>query len=225
MQTFSEENYLKAIWKLAGPEGDPVSTNAIAGAVQTKAASVTDMLKKLSEKKLIDYVPYKGVSLTKSGFRSATEVVRKHRLWEVFLVDKLGFGWDEVHEIAEQLEHIRSEALTEKLDRFLGFPKADPHGDPIPDKSGKMPEEPGFALALAGLNKTVIVTGVADHSSAFLRFLDASNIRLGNPVTVSAITDYDQSMTIRLKGKRSLHISRDVAQHILVRFSTKKSGK
>lgn len=222
MRTFSEENYLKAIWKLIGPEEEPVSTNAIAAAVQTKAASVTDMLKKLSDKKLIDYTPYKGVSLTKEGQRAAAEVVRKHRLWEVFLVEQLGFGWDEVHDIAEQLEHIQSEALTEKLDRFLGFPKVDPHGDPIPDKSGKIAGEPGFALALAGQLKTVVVTGVSDHSSSFLRFLDSNNIRLGDTILIREITEYDQSMTIQLKSKKLLHISHEVSRNILVRNNTKR---
>lgn len=221
MQTLSEENYLKAIWKLIGVSGGTVNTNAIAASVNTRAASVTDMLKKLSDKNLIDYVPYKGVSLTKKGKQAAMDVVRKHRLWEVFLVEKLGFGWDQVHDIAEQLEHIRSEALIEKLDRFLGFPKTDPHGDPIPDKHGRIHEPAGTPLAGMSEQKQVIVTGVADHSSAFLQFLDRNNIRLGTRLQVQSVTDYDRSLDISISGKK-LHISHEVARNILVKKSAAK---
>ena len=221
MQTLSEENYLKAIWKLVGVSGGTVNTNAIAASVNTRAASVTDMLKKLSDKSLIDYVPYKGVSLTKKGKQAAMDVVRKHRLWEVFLVEKLGFGWDEVHDIAEQLEHIHSEELIEKLDRFLGFPKTDPHGDPIPDKHGRIQEPAGTPLAGMAEQKHIIVTGVADHSSAFLQFLDRNNIRLGSKLVIHEVTEYDRSLDLSINGKK-LHISHDVARNILVKKSAPK---
>jgi DtxR family transcriptional regulator, Mn-dependent transcriptional regulator len=222
MPTLSEENYLKAIWKLVGTSDDPVSTNAIAAAVNTRAASVTDMLKKLSDRKLIDYTPYRGVTLTRSGKRQAAEIVRKHRLWEVFLVEKLEFGWDEVHEIAEQLEHIRSEELTEKLDRFLSYPKVDPHGDPIPDRTGKLPARQMLALSDLSAGKSGIITGVADHTSAFLQFLDENGLRPGNSVTVKSTTTYDRSMDITINNKKTMHISHDVAQNILVRKNTRK---
>ena len=138
--TFSEENYLKTIYHLTIISDSEISTNAIAEKMETKASSVTDMLKKLAEKDLVDYKKYQGVSLTEKGKLSAKMIVRKHRLWEVFLVEKLDFSWDEVHDIAEQLEHIKSEKLINKLDDFLGNPTEDPHGDPIPDKNGKLPK-------------------------------------------------------------------------------------
>jgi DtxR family Mn-dependent transcriptional regulator len=217
MQTFSEENYLKAIWKLIEHSGENVSTNAIAASVNTRAASVTDMLKKLADKKLISYQPYKGVSLSTKGRRIAIEVVRKHRLWEVFLVEQLGYKWDEVHDIAEQLEHIRSVSLTEKLDKFLGFPKVDPHGDPIPDKTGKFSEQQQLPLSQLETGKKAIMTGVADHSTLFLRFLDKHQIQLGDTIETREKTDYDLSMEISVNRKKSFHISNEVAKNILVR--------
>src|SRR5680860_794131 len=136
MLTFSEENYLKAIFHLERTHPNGVSTNALAKEMETKASSVTDMIKKLSEKNLINYKKYKGFKLSHFGMKTAIAIIRKHRLWEVFLVEKLNFSWDEVHEVAEQLENIKSEQLIRELDRFLGFPKRDPHGDPIPDAEG-----------------------------------------------------------------------------------------
>lgn len=217
MQTRSEENYLKAIWKLVEEYGDAVSTNAIAAEVNTKAASVTDMLKKLAAQKLIDYTPYQGVTLTKTGRQTAAAIVRKHRLWEVFLVEKLGFGWDQVHDIAEQLEHIGSTELTERLDKFLGFPKNDPHGDPIPDKTGKLPGQQSIPLNHLPVNKPAQVTGVGDHSASFLQFLDKNGIRPGSSIRIKEITEYDHSMQISIDGKKNIHISKQVAQNILVK--------
>lgn len=215
-QTHSEENYLKAIWKLVEHSGENVSTNAIAASVNTKAASVTDMLKKLADKKLISYERYKGVTLTAKGKRVAVEVVRKHRLWEVFLVDQLKFKWDEVHDIAEQLEHIQSNALTEKLDKFLGFPKVDPHGDPIPDKDGKISDRHQVPLSQLEAGKKGIMTGVADHSALFLQFLDKKEIKLGDTIELKEKTDYDQSMVIGVNKKKTIQISNEVAKNILV---------
>ncbi|MCX6311737.1 MAG: metal-dependent transcriptional regulator [Bacteroidetes bacterium] len=219
MQTHSEENYLKAIWKLVEHSGENVNTNAIAALVHTRAASVTDMMKKLSDKKLISYQPYKGVSLTAKGERVAIEVVRKHRLWEVFLVEQLGYKWDEVHDIAEQLEHIRSSTLTEKLDKFLGFPKVDPHGDLIPDKSGKISKQQQIPLAQLESGNKAIMTGVADHSTLFLRFLDKHKIHLGDTIETKEKTTYDSSMEISVNRKKNIHISNEVAKNILVRKS------
>lgn len=215
-QTHSEENYLKAIWKLLGNSAKTVSTNDIAASVKTKAASVTDMLKKLSDKKLISYQPYKGVTLTAKGKRVAIEVVRKHRLWEVFLVEQLDFKWDEVHDIAEQLEHIQSEALTEKLDKFLGFPRVDPHGDPIPDKTGKFSDQQQIPLSKLEKGKKGVMTGVADHSSLFLQFLDKKEIHLGDTIECLDIIEYDQSMLITVNRKKNIQVSNDVAKNILL---------
>jgi DtxR family Mn-dependent transcriptional regulator len=217
MKTLShaEENYLKAIWKLVGNRDEQVSTNAIAALVNTRAASVTDMLKKLADKKFILYKPYRGVRLSAKGMSVAAEVVRKHRLWEVFLVKQLGYKWDEVHEIAEQLEHIRSETLTDKLDQFLGYPKTDPHGDPIPDKSGKIRGRQSVSLSSLRKNEKGIMTGVADDDSKLLHFLDAHHIHLGSTITVAFIHEYDLSMEIVL-NKNKIVVSEMIADHILV---------
>src|SRR5580693_6558937 len=137
MNTFTEENYLKAIYHLS-LQSESVSTNQIAASLNTKAASVTDMLKKLADKELINYTKYQGVTLTPQGEKIAVSIIRKHRLWEYFLVEKLNFKWDEVHDVAEELEHISSKELADRLDQFMGYPKYDPHGDPIPDSNGKL---------------------------------------------------------------------------------------
>ncbi len=217
MQTHSEENYLKAIWKIVQQSGESVTTNEIAAQVNTRAASVTDMLIKLSDKKLINYKPYQGVMLTREGKRVAVEVVRKHRLWEYFLVEQLKFKWDEVHDIAEQLEHIHSPSLIEKLDHFLGYPKVDPHGDPIPDRTGKISGAHNIPLSKLGKAKKGIMTGVGDHSVAFLRFLDKNNIQLGHSIEIKKITDYDHSLEISVNRKKNIHISNEVAKNILVK--------
>lgn len=214
MQSYTEENYLKIIYHLS-EISHPVQTNAIAERIQTKAASVTDMLKKLSEKGLVDYVKYQGVTLTEKGKLTAINIVRKHRLWEVFLVEKLAFKWDEVHEVAEELEHINSTLLIERLDEFLDFPKVDPHGDPIPDKNGKFAD-----LAFVKLNKLKIgekgtITGVSEHSSPFLKHLEKLGLTLGKKIQVTEITDFDGSVELLVNGN-SLSISREVAKHILI---------
>lgn len=216
MQTLSEENYLKAIWKLVENSGVAVSTNEIAASVQTSPASVTDMLKKLADKKLISYQRYRGVTLSVKGRSVAIEVVRKHRLWEVFLVQQLGFKWDEVHDIAEQLEHIRSNELTEKLDKYLGFPKTDPHGDPIPDKTGKISELHQIPLSKLEKGKKGIMTGVADHSTQFLQLLDKHGIHLGDSIEIKETTAYDLSIAIAVNKKKTIHISNSVSKNIMV---------
>ncbi|MBV1888574.1 MAG: metal-dependent transcriptional regulator, partial [Urechidicola sp.] len=157
--SYTEENYLKAIFSLSIKNENAVSTNDIANKLNTKASSVTDMIKKLADKKLVDYKKYQGATLTKKGLKIAVSIVRNHRLWEVFLVEKLDFTWDKVHDLAEQLEHIKSEQLTEKLDTFLGHPTHDPHGDPIPDKDGKI--DFGINETLSNLNEgiTCVVVG------------------------------------------------------------------
>jgi DtxR family Mn-dependent transcriptional regulator len=179
MLTYSEENYLKAIYKLQEKGSVKINTNSIASLLETKAASVTDMLQKLAEKKLVNYERYQGVSLTASGKKAAITVIRKHRLWELFLVSKLGFNWDEVHEIAEQLEHIQSEQLVKKLYAFLGKPKYDPHGDPIPDENGNFHSKNTFPLSTAEKNEKLVISGVIDHRTDFLQYLDRNNLSLG----------------------------------------------
>lgn len=222
MPTHSEENYLKAIWKLHEAGTESVSTNSIAAEVKTRAASVTDMLKKLADKKLIQYQKYQGVKLSSEGRRVALNIVRKHRLWEVFLVEKLDYRWDEVHEIAEQLEHIFSENLTDRLDKFLGFPKFDPHGDPIPDKTGKLADAASIALSTVKAGQHGVMTGVSEHSAVFLRYLDEHGIGLGAAISVEQIVAFDQSLKIKVNNKAAITISQHAAKNILVKSTKKK---
>jgi DtxR family Mn-dependent transcriptional regulator len=213
MFTFSEENYLKAIYHLEIDVDKGVSTNAIAKKLETKASSVTDMIKKLSEKELIVYKKYQGVTLTSFGKKTAVNIVRKHRLWEVFLVKKLNFSWDEVHDIAEQLEHIKSSKLIQQLDSFLGFPTHDPHGDPIPDKDGNLKVIEKRLLSTLLKNETGICVGVNDSSSDFLKFLDKKGITLGKLITVLEKEDFDDSLLIKIDQKK-LSISNKIANNL-----------
>jgi len=213
MFTFSEENYLKAIYHLEIDVDKGVSTNAIAKKLDTKASSVTDMIKKLSEKELIVYKKYQGVTLTSFGKKTAVNIVRKHRLWEVFLVKKLNFSWDEVHDIAEQLEHIKSSKLIQQLDSFLGFPTHDPHGDPIPDKEGNLKVIEKRLLSTLLKNESGICVGVNDSSSDFLKFLDKKGITLGKLITVLEKEDFDDSLLIQIDQKK-LSISNKIANNL-----------
>ncbi len=214
--TFSEENYLKTIYHLTTILDTEVSTNAIAEKMETKASSVTDMLKKLAEKNLINYKKYQGVSLTKEGELSAKMIVRKHRLWEVFLVEKLQFSWDEVHDIAEQLEHIKSEKLINKLDDFLGNPIEDPHGDPIPDANGKIIKTEKVLLSDLDENQTGICVGVKDTSTEFLKYLDKQEIALGSKIECLTKEDFDLSLRIKVNGKE-VTISNKIASNLFVK--------
>jgi DtxR family Mn-dependent transcriptional regulator len=215
--TFSEENYLKTIYHITAASGVEVSTNAIAEKMETKASSVTDMLKKLAEKELIVYKKYQGVLLTEKGKLSAKMIVRKHRLWEVFLVDKLQFSWDEVHDIAEQLEHIKSEKLINKLDDFLGNPTEDPHGDPIPDANGKINKVEKLVLAELNENQTGICIGVKDSSTQFLKYLDKNQITLGSKIEVLAKEEFDLSLRIKVEEK-AVTISNIIANNLYVKI-------
>jgi DtxR family transcriptional regulator, Mn-dependent transcriptional regulator len=214
--TFTEENYIKAIYKLQEIQNDPVSTNAIALEMKTSAASVTDMLKKLSDKEILEYTKYKGVTLTPKGMVRAKVLIRKHRLWEVFLVEKLFFTWDEVHEIAEQLEHIDSSELVDRLDEFLGKPKFDPHGDPIPDKNGNFEFRTQIELIHIKSGISVAVVGVKDHSTVFLKHLDELKIALGITLTVESQAEYDGSIKVLFQNGEHHIISRKVGQNLLV---------
>jgi len=214
--TFSEENYLKTIYHLTTATGEEVSTNAIAEKIETKASSVTDMLKKLAEKDLVNYVKYQGASLTEKGKLSAKMIVRKHRLWEVFLVKKLDFSWDEVHDIAEQLEHIKSEKLINKLDDFLGNPTEDPHGDPIPNVHGKIIKIEKQLLSEISEKQVGICVGVKDTSPEFLKYLDKQGIALGSKIELVSKETFDWSLKIKVDGKE-LTISNKIASNLFVK--------
>jgi DtxR family Mn-dependent transcriptional regulator len=214
--TFSEENYLKAIYHLTTVTDTEVSTNAIAETMETKASSVTDMLKKLAEKDLVNYKKYQGVSLTDKGRLSAKMIVRKHRLWECFLVEKLDFSWDEVHDIAEQLEHIKSEQLINKLDDFLGNPTEDPHGDPIPNANGQIVAIEKQLLSELAINETGICVGVKDSSAEFLKYLDKQEIALGSRIEIIFKESFDLSTKIKVNGVE-LTISNKIATNLYLK--------
>jgi len=215
MNTFAEENYLKAILSLSLQSGELVSTNEIASEINTSAASVSDMLKKLQEKDLIIYTKYKGVSLNKKGERIAVNILRKHRLWETFLVRKLDFNWDEVHDVAEQLEHIKSERLMDKLDSFLNFPKFDPHGEVIPTKDGEIPKTDRIPLSEIEENSKGTVLGVTLDDSSFLQYLNKLEIQIGTEIEVFDRIDFDKSVNISINNKKQ-NISNQVAKHLLI---------
>lgn len=212
----SEENYIKAIYHLEAISNKGISTNAIAKKLVTKASSVSDMIKKLSEKELVIYKKYQGVKLTSFGKKIAANIVRKHRLWEVFLVDKLNFSWDEVHEVAEQLEHIKSPKLINQLDALLGFPTHDPHGDPIPDKDGNLNVIDKILLSSLLKTESGVCVGVDDSSSEFLQFLDKKGITLGKKIKVLEKEDYDDSLTIIIEDQK-LSISNKIANNIYIK--------
>jgi len=215
MFTLAEENYLKAIFHLENDNKAEVSTNAIAVKMNTKPSSATDMVQKLAEKKVVSYQKYKGAFLTKKGKKIAANVIRKHRLWEVFLVEKLNFQWDEVHDIAEQLEHIKSDELIERLDKFLDHPNFDPHGDPIPDKNGLIKPSDKKLLSELKENEKGICVGVKESNSQFLQYLDKLSISIGTKIKVLNIEEFDGSITIEVGGKPSF-ISELSAKNIYV---------
>lgn len=210
----TEENYLKAIYRFS-TSGDTVSTNTISKFLKTSPASVTDMLKRLKDKSLVVYQPYKGVRLTESGERIALKIIRKHRLWEVFLVKVLHFSWDAVHDTAEQLEHIDSPELVEKLDEFLGFPKFDPHGDPIPSKTGEFVKRETSLLGECKAGSTVTVAGVNEHSTDFLRYLDRIGLNLGVELKVVETIPFDGSLILQVQG-REIVLSGEFSRQIKV---------
>lgn len=217
MVTQSEENYLKAIYHLGKQGSSVVNTNTIAKKMTTKASSVTDMLKKLADKELVDYKKYQGVCLTKEGKIVAANVIRKHRLWELFLVEKLNFSWDEVHDVAEQLEHIKSKKLVNELDAFLEFPTHDPHGDAIPDKDGNIQKTQKILLSHVNENIVCFCIGVKDSSAKFLKYLGKNNIALGTEIRVLSKESFDESMTIKIDDL-DLMISKNIANNIYVKF-------
>ncbi len=214
MNTLAEENYLKSIYHLS-LNAESVSTNQMAALLNTKASSVTDMLKKLAEKELINYTPYQGVTLTAAGEKIAINIIRKHRLWEFFLVEKLNFKWDEVHEMAEEMEHISSNELIDRLDKFMGFPKYDPHGDPIPDCDGKFKMHDLKPVSAIDVNAGGVICGVRDHSPAFLQYLEKQGLTIGKQICVTDIIEFDRSMVLQMENK-TVQISREVANNLLI---------
>ena len=220
--SFTEENYLKAIYHLSTESSENVNTNSLAESMNTTPASVNDMVKRLANKNLISYQKYKGASLLPRGKKIALTIVRKHRLWEVFLVDKLGFKWDEVHEIAEQLEHIKSPDLIRKLDKFLGFPTVDPHGDPIPDEEGLMKESLRASIAEVPVNSKGIVVAVNNDDTLLLQHLDSLNIKLGSRIAILERMDFDGSVSVSIDEGTKQFLSKAVAENLMITLTEKK---
>jgi DtxR family Mn-dependent transcriptional regulator len=212
----SRENYLKTIYHLQNEHG-MVSTNALAAALRTRPASVTDMLKKLKQQKLLLYERYRGFKLTNEGKKVALQIIRKHRLWEYFLVEKLQFGWDEVHDVAEELEHVSSKKLIERLDIFLHFPQTDPHGDPIPDGQGKIMAVPGQCLLNIAVNQPVLVSGIASQTPEMLELLQHKQIRIGTRVEIKKKFPFDNSIELKIRNLPVITLSEQVARNILVK--------
>lgn len=214
MNTLAEENYLKSVYHLS-LNSESAGTNQLAALLNTKASSVTDMLKKLADKELINYTPYQGVTLTATGEKIAINIIRKHRLWEYFLVEKLDFKWDQVHEMAEEMEHISSNELIDRLDKFMEYPKYDPHGDPIPDCNGMFKKYDLKPVSSLGLSEIGIISGVRNHSAAFLQYLEKQALTIGKKVSVEEIIDFDHSMVLKLDTGK-IQISREVANNLLI---------
>ncbi|UJP64100.1 metal-dependent transcriptional regulator [Mongoliitalea daihaiensis] len=214
--TYSEEKYLKAIYEVSEGGQKSVATNDIAAATKTKAASVSDMLRKLSEKEMIEYRKYYGVNLTDAGKKIALMTIRKQRLWEVFLVEKLKFSWDEVSAVADQLEHIQSQLMIRRLDEYLGYPKFDPHGDPIPDEFGDVRVRPRLAISEMDVDATGQVVAVKDNSPAFLRYLDKIGVYIGARVKILEKVEFDGSVEILVDSKKTIFMSKDMAINIMI---------
>ena len=212
----AEENYLKAIFHLQQPAGS-ASTNDLAVALGAAPASVTDMLKKLSKKKLVEYKAYYGCFLTPLGIGAAIGIVRRHRLWEYFLCEKLGFSWEEVHEVAEELEHVSNRKLIDRLDEFLGFPRTDPHGDPIPDAKGRIVQQQRTMLIDLPEKKSAIVTQIGNQSAQILEMLSDKKIAIGTRIQVIKKYPFDHSMEVKTDNKRLAHLTRELSQNIFIK--------
>ncbi len=217
MQTLTEENYLKAIFNLAQNKDEKISPTAIAEEMAVNAASVIDMLKKLKEKSLINYDKKNGAELTSEGGRLALNIVRKHRLWEVFLFEKLKYTWDEVHEMAEQLEHIKHKDLADRLDEFLAFPKFDPHGDPIPQANGTFPPLSRVLLSDKKVGDQCRVVAIKDTTPEFLKYLKQLSIDLGTQIDIIDHVSFDNSLLITINGVKNT-VSEKFAKSIFVKI-------
>ncbi|WPU96796.1 metal-dependent transcriptional regulator [Mucilaginibacter sabulilitoris] len=215
MNTLAEENYLKSIYHLSMDSGN-VSTNQIAASLNTKASSVTDMLKKLADKALINYTRYQGVNLTPSGEKIALNIIRKHRLWEYFLVEKLKFKWDQVHDMAEEMEHISSEELIDRLDKFMDYPQHDPHGEPIPDCNGRFKSSELKPISSLAINDYGIISEVRAHNPSFLQYLEKQNLTIGKKIRIMDIIAFDHSIILQIENNKEVHISREVANNLMI---------
>jgi DtxR family Mn-dependent transcriptional regulator len=220
----SEENYIKAIYHLQDEEST-VTTNELAHLLHTRPASVTDMMKKLKTKKLLHYQPYQGFRLSPEGRKVALGIIRRHRLWEYFLAEKLKFSWDEVHEVAEHLEHVSNKKLIDKLDEFLGFPRVDPHGDPIPDIHGKIEMHKQVPLTELPLSRLAIVCHVSDQSGEMLELLKHKKIAIGTKIEIKKKFDFDHSMEIYIWPQKKakplpLTISEQLSKNIFVKYGS-----
>ncbi|MCX8019319.1 MAG: metal-dependent transcriptional regulator [Chitinophagaceae bacterium] len=211
----SEENYLKVIYHLQDQSG-LVSTTSLAKALKTKPASVTEMTKKLKSKKLLHYQPYRGFRLTQEGNKAALGIIRRHRLWEYFLAEKLRFSWEEVHELAEELEHVRHKKLIDRLDAFLGFPRLDPHGDPIPDKDGQLATADVICLTELPENTSALISRVTNQSFSLLEMLRQRNMKIGTPIEILKRNAFDESLDVRINRQRSINLSKTIAEQIFV---------
>ena len=211
----SEENYLKSIFNLSEFGNKQVTTNSISKILNIEPASVTDMIKKLSKKKLIYHEKYKGSTISKSGIKIALQIIRRHRLWEVFLYDKLNFKWDKIHDMAEELEHVSSEELIDNLDKFLKYPKIDPHGDPIPNKLGEMNFIDKISISDLNVNENGIVSRIINEDEEFFNLLRKLKIEIGTEVKIIDKIEYDESIEI-LINKKTVIISKDIANNIKI---------
>ncbi|WP_424964266.1 metal-dependent transcriptional regulator [Ekhidna sp.] len=220
--SFTEENYLKAIYHLSAEGKENVNTNSLAESMSTTPASANDMVKRLAQKNLIGYQKYKGATLLSKGKKVALTIVRKHRLWEVFLVEKLGFKWDEVHEIAEQLEHIKSPSLIKRLDKFLGYPTMDPHGDPIPNEDGVMKETVRASISDVKVGSNGIVVAVNNDDTLLLQHLDTLGVKLGSRIHVDERMDFDGSVSVTIDEGPKQFISKAVAENLMITLTEKK---
>ncbi len=215
MVSLTEENYLKALYRLA-QENKEIAVKDIAKSLDIKMPTVNSMVKKLAEKKFIKYEKYKAIQLTEKGRRQALYILRKHRLTELFLSEVMGLGWEEVHDIAEQIEHIQSDRFFDRIDEMLGHPQFDPHGEPIPDANGKLPVYPSFPLSEGQVNTTYKLTGVANHDASFLQFLDSLELTLGSSIEIKEIQGFDKSMAVKLNNKIKTIFSFTVCRNLMV---------
>jgi DtxR family Mn-dependent transcriptional regulator len=215
MNSYIEENYLKALFNLSSESGE-VNVNELSKRLGIKMPTVTSMMKKLAKKKLVHYESYKPLRLTERGKKEASVIIRKHRLTEMFLVQNMGFGWENVHEIAEQVEHINSPDFFEKMDELLGYPKLDPHGSPIPDKNGKMEWKQYSKLSECKTGDTVKLAAVIDTTVEFLKFLNSRELRLGLKVKIKSIESFDRTMIVSYSKRLSETLSHTVCEKLLV---------
>jgi len=215
MNSLTEENYLKALFNLANENGE-VNVNELSKSLAIKMPTVTSMMKKLSERKLVHYESYKPLRLTEKGKKEAGLIIRKHRLTEMFLVEKMKFGWEEVHDIVEQVEHIQSAAFFEKMEEPLGYPKIDPHGSPIPDKNGKMVWKEYSKLSDCKAGETVELAAVINTSSEFLKYLNSREMQLGLKMKITSVEAFDKSMVVSYAGHSTETLSHIVCERLLV---------